>query len=571
MVKAKVAVLDVRLRTSGSLTKAMAQLRGLSAEAAKAGLRLRKVSLAHSKLTGGAGASLKGLIKQTAAFSVAAFGIARGFKTVAGAIESALDPLLEFQKNMAAVRGKGEFSAAATASLAEYAKQTGRTSIYKPTEVSAAMIDLAASGLSAEGIKGALPSVLKFAQANAVTAERAGTILVNALSQFGMLKLDGTAADAASVFQSMGNMMTKAANLSTISVEDIATTFKYSSPLASTLKVAPAEALGLTALLGNAGIKGSMAGTAFRNFYAAATAPPRRTANAGKQLAKIGLTQADLKNMAHAPTSMFVEFAKRFFKHNTSAPDRVGIIRTIYGQFGMAAVNKLVDIAGDVVNGKKTIEEVTRMIQDATGAMDLNAKLYEETLPGRIAALAAKWETLKLSFGEKFAPAISRILDKVGEKILGAESWVNKNGPLLGRMGESLERLGESLLKILSSEYMQNVVDLLTRIANELAPERPTTVGVAERLQEDAEGRGLATPGGPYVPIEVQEAKARERAHDALKSREANLTVEDAVKRAFMSAQPIPTRAEILLTLPDGMRGTITAKTGPQPITLRTQ
>src|SRR6187431_509287 len=120
MAKPTIAELQVRIDLQGmgklaQLTQALNRVGGaairrqLDAQA-KALLGIEDAAKKAGKASGGFGNFLKIAARGT----IVAQGLYRGFKMVGGAIASSLEPLMEFEHNMARVRAKGQLSPAET-------------------------------------------------------------------------------------------------------------------------------------------------------------------------------------------------------------------------------------------------------------------------------------------------------------------------------------------------------------------------------------------------------------------------------------------------------------------------
>ena len=133
----------------------------------------------------------------------------------------------------------------------------GNGALYNPTEVSYAQTSLSKSGVKVDDISAVLPDILKFAGGNDLQIETASDYAVNLATMFDVPQKK---------WKEMLDMVTKAADMSTIDTPDIFESLKYAGPVASALGKSLEDVLGMLVIMGNSGIKGSMGGTGIQSF-----------------------------------------------------------------------------------------------------------------------------------------------------------------------------------------------------------------------------------------------------------------------------------------------------------------
>jgi len=350
--------------------------------------------------------------------------IAGGFRLAGRAIEGALGPVTEFQSAMAQVRIKGGFDAAATARLAAQAKYLGRTTMFAPTEAAKSQIALAASGLSEQQISANMPTVLKFAQASGMGADESSDYLVNVARQFGLDLND------AGTMQRVGSALVRTANMSTISERDLQQTLKYAGPVAREAGASLEQALAMSAILGNSGLKASQAGTGIRNLFSS-FAKPKGGKLTGEMLKEIGLTRQDVMDgMKDVPTFLEVMDARMKSK-GYSNQKRVALAASLFGQYGMTAAMVLERTAGTKAEGLRNgIQQMTQDVLSGTDALDRAAQIRGDTIEGRVARMNASFDTLRITIGEKLAPAASTALDSITQKLRNWDQLANTDSQL---------------------------------------------------------------------------------------------------------------------------------------------
>jgi len=155
--------------------------------------------------------------------------------------------------------------AALTATDAEYesllakANELGLVTSFTTTEVANAMLQLARGGFSVTEIDASIASMLDLARASGTDLPLATEIAAATLRRFRL---------EASEMTRVADVLTAAANLSALSVEDIGTTLEYVGPLAWKAGLSLEDTSKAIGTLANMGIKGSMAGTSLRQILA---------------------------------------------------------------------------------------------------------------------------------------------------------------------------------------------------------------------------------------------------------------------------------------------------------------
>lgn len=111
------------------------------------------------------------------------------------------------------------------------------------------------AGFSVSEVEGALPGVVRGAEATGTSFESFGNIVGNTLRGFGL-----EVAETSRVV----DVLVNTANSSNASIEGLGYTFEYTAPIAKALGVSLEDVAVMTGLMANAGIQGSVAGTGLR-------------------------------------------------------------------------------------------------------------------------------------------------------------------------------------------------------------------------------------------------------------------------------------------------------------------
>jgi len=197
----------------------------------------------------GLGGTLASAFGGAAIAGVAALGAG-----MVGAAKSAMD----FEKQMSAVSAVSGASQSELASLSQYALQLGKDTSFSAQEAAVGIEELVKAGVSIGDVMGgAARASLDLAAAGAVSVGDAAEIASNAMNVFGL-----KGADMAHV----ADVIAGAANASAIGVNDYKFSLAEAGAVAATVGISFESLSQAIAVMGNAGIKGSSAGTSLKTM-----------------------------------------------------------------------------------------------------------------------------------------------------------------------------------------------------------------------------------------------------------------------------------------------------------------
>lgn len=344
-------------------------------------------------------------------------GLAVGAVGVAGVAAASLKAAGEFEKNMNRVAALSGATGKELSKLRDQAKDLGKKTQYGASQSADAMAQLATAGLTVNQIYGSMPSVLSLASSEQLNLTRAAEITTNVLTGYGMsIKEIPHAVDA----------MVKASVKANTSVDDLGEAFKYSGPIAHLAGIQFEEAIAATALMGNAGIKASMAGTALRGAVTRLLSPTDKVTDTLKRLG-VNVSAADGK--LRPLTSIVDQLAKK--------GATTGDIMTIFGQRagpGMAAL---------IQQGSAKLAGLTKELEHSGGTADKIAKIQMQGLKGEVTRLKNAWEGLMIEVGDTgLLTGATKALAGVTTGVRNLAGWVNDEGiPKIKAFGSSVAEM----------------------------------------------------------------------------------------------------------------------------------
>lgn len=141
--------------------------------------------------------------------------------------------------------------------LYDLANKVGGTSMFKPEEAGKAMRELALANFDTKGIMEATEPIVNLAGASMTNLATSADIAISTMYQF-----NKTAADMGQIT----DLLTYASNKSAINLTDLGESLKYVSATGVDLGQSLPNVLSMLMVLGNAGLKGSIAGVALENM-----------------------------------------------------------------------------------------------------------------------------------------------------------------------------------------------------------------------------------------------------------------------------------------------------------------
>lgn len=248
--------------------------------------------------------------------------------------------------------------------LSAKASEMGATTSFSATESAKALEYMAMAGWKTQDMENGLQGIVYLAQASGEELATVSDIVTDSMTAFGM------SADQSEYF---ANVLAKTASNANTNVGMMGETFQYVAPLAGALGYSIEDMSAAIGLMANAGIKGSMSGTALRNIITNLATPTDDVAEAMSTLG-IALTNEDgtMKSFRETLDSMRAGFA------NLSEVEKAQYASTIAGQRGMSGLLAIVN------SSDEDFMKLTEAIHDCDGAAEEMSKIRLDNLAGDI-------------------------------------------------------------------------------------------------------------------------------------------------------------------------------------------
>lgn len=232
-----------------------------------------------------------------------------------------------FSQNMNQVQAVTGATASAMEMLQGQALQLGRDTSFSSGEASKAMLELGKAGLDTTQIMGAMPGVLDLAAAGGISVARSAELAANAMNAFSI---------PAENMVEVADLLAAGANNSATSIDQLSLASQQSSSSFATNGQSLLDMTTALALMANAGIKGSDAGTSLKTAMQRLSAP---TDKAQEVLDKLGISVFDASGKMLSFEEIIGDVARA--AESLSDADRADAFNTIFGQDAIRAANVL--------------------------------------------------------------------------------------------------------------------------------------------------------------------------------------------------------------------------------------
>lgn len=321
---------------------------------------------------GGVGSAIQSALGAAAVGAVAGLGAA-----FVGSVKSAAD----FEKQMSAVGAVAGASQAEMEQLTKAALQLGKDTSFSATEAAQGLEELVKAGVSVEDILGGgAKAALDLAAAGAVSVADAAEIASNAMNVFGL---------AGSDMAHVADLIAGAANASAISVTDYKFSLSAAGAVAATVGISFESLTEAIAIMGNAGIKGSDAGTSLKTMMMNLVPATNKASDMMRELGIItgdanpameelrqhlSKTEAGQKKLAQMMKSGLINSAEDLFKAVKKLNPEVLDGTQNFNEFAMMGGhlgNQFFDAEGKA----KSFAEISEVLKNALHGMSEEQKI----------------------------------------------------------------------------------------------------------------------------------------------------------------------------------------------------
>jgi TP901 family phage tail tape measure protein len=305
----------------------------------------------------------------------------------------------EFNKKMAYFGAVTNTNEKQMAKLRDATIKWAADSLYSTNEVADGVVELGKAGVSSETlINGLGQAIINLGQAADIGMQEASQIMVSTMSQFELKAQDAVA---------VADRLSGTANASIIDMKDLGVTMKYAGGVAHALGGNLDDVTTAIALLGNAGIKGSQAGTSLRQMMVSLNGSTKPAIAAMKEL---GIITAEGQNQFFdlqgniKPLPQVFQVLQDSLK-GYSKQQQTAYLRTIFNNRALTAAAILTK------EGASGFKEMNGEIAK-TNAADVAAKRLNN-LSSKLEILRGNFEATQMQTGQAFQTFLTTLVDSL--------------------------------------------------------------------------------------------------------------------------------------------------------------
>lgn len=368
-------------------------------------------------------------------------GFTRAGLVVAAGVGIAIKVTADFEKRLSGIAAVSGATGAQMEQLRQKALQLGRDTAFSASDAASAMEELAKAGVALPDIlNGAADATVALAAAGGIDLPQAATIAANAMNQFQL---------SAQNLPTVANLIAGAANASAIDVGDFGQSLAQVGAVAHSAGIPFAETAVAIAELGQAGVKGSDAGTSLKQALIQLANPTKQARDLMQQIGFNAYdSQGRLKSLADISQNLQTSL------QNLSPQARQAALSIIFGS-DAARVGAI--FAQQGATGFNNMAQAMFKVK----AADV-AKKRMDNLNGSIEQLKGSLETAMIQFGEsrqgpliQFINTLTSLINKFSSLPGSTQQAI---GATVAAMG-GLALAGGILIK--TTRYVQELIKVL--------------------------------------------------------------------------------------------------------------
>ncbi len=325
---------------------------------------------------------------------------------IAGVATAAVKTAADFEAAMSEVGAISGASGEDMAKLTAKAKEMGATTAFSASESAEAMKYMAMAGWKTADMTEGIAGIMNLAAASGEDLAATSDIVTDGLTAFGMAaKESGRFADVMAATSSNANT----------NVALMGETFKYCASTAGAMGYSVEDISVAIGIMGNAGIKGSMAGTTLKNTIANLAKPTDAQAAVMKKLG-ISLTDSsgNMKSFAEVMDNLRSSFS------GLSETEKAAAATTLAGKESMAGLLTIVNASTE------DFDKLTAAINGSSGSAEKMAAKMLDNLNGQLTLLKSAAEGIAITIGNKLMPYVKT-----------AVSWVQKAADYINNLNDA--------------------------------------------------------------------------------------------------------------------------------------
>lgn len=458
-----------------------------------AGYAFVKLTMDDAELKKGLESAQKKIRRFTASIDAWSSRMATVAPALGAAFGGVVRSFAEFDDQMRMVRAFAGATGRELEKLTELAKQLGRETSFTAAQVASGMGELGKSGFRPEEIQSAIRPMMDLARATGTGLAQASTIAANAMRQFKMETREAT---------SVADLLVTTANASAVDLVDIGESLKMAGTAAASVGEDFRDVVAAIGVLGNMGLKGTMAGSGLRSAYLRIGDDKVWDKIEGKYSIRVETRDAEgnLRKLA----DIMADLAKEMNQLPTA--DRLGLAKMLFEVEGTpTGLNFTSNIAA--------IEAFQKQLRNSEGAARKAADTMDSGIGGALRRLSSAAEGFNLAMGEALSVSFLPLVESLSEFCNLLRRATTEFSPFIGfaaraaallvgigAAAKSFSLVGHAVSGVLAPLktaifYLDGIVSGTARAAKAeaaRAAEAATATANAEKLKELAKTRSDA-------------------------------------------------------------------------------
>lgn len=347
---------------------------------------------------------------------------------------------IEYEATMSKVQAITNSTGAEMQQMSELAMELGAKTSKSATESAEAMTYMGMAGWNTQEILSGLPGVINLSIASGEDLARTSDIVTDNLTAFGM------SAEDASYY---ADVLSYSASNANVTVDSLGESLKYVAPVATGAGVAMEETVAMVSLLGDAGIKGSQAGTTLRSVILNLTGANEK---ATAKLKELGVAIYDESGKMRSMSDIIGDLSEKLVDANGNVDTTTANL--LVGKTAISGFTALLQAGGE------RLGSFTDALETSTGTADRMASTMQNNVKGALEELGGAFESIGLKIYDKIDTPLK-------DAINGFTNFIEKVGGL-EEVEPTFTVFGQTVSE---STYnaLKGVEELTTGIENHIA------------------------------------------------------------------------------------------------------
>ena len=344
-------------------------------------------------------------------------------------IGSSIKTFTNFEQGMKNVQATSQATNAEFKQLWNTAKDLGAKTSFSAKEASDGMNYLAMAGFKTNEIISAMPGLLDLAAAAGSDLGVTSDIVSDAITAFGLKAKDTT---------HLADVMAKASSTANTNVEMLGEAYKYAAAPAHAFGMSAEEVTAALSKMADAGVKGTMGGTALRGALTRLAKPPKQAA---VWLKKLGVSIADTHGKIRPFNSIMGDMRKSMSKLTQQQKQQA--VASIFGQEAMSGMLAVLNTSTE------DFEKYTQSLKKADGTAKEMAKTKLDSLGGQFTILKSAVEGMQIELGERLAPYAKQFVTWFTAKIPDITNGIVKIVDKISELAHKFNELSPATKKFI--------------------------------------------------------------------------------------------------------------------------